>query len=160
LSVAARGKIALAAGKGEAIPPGWAFDASGQPTTDAKAALDGTMAPVAGAKGAALALMVELLAAALTGSHFGFEASSFFEAHGAPPRVGQFFLLVDPRPFGGAAVLERVATLGAAMLAQDGVRLPGDRRRQSQARLARDGIAVPARLFEQLERRAAAGGAA
>jgi (2R)-3-sulfolactate dehydrogenase (NADP+) len=157
LSAAARGKVMLAAGKGEAIPAGWALDAAGRPTTDAKAALSGTMAAIGGGKGAALALMVELLAAALTRSQFGYEASSFFDAEGAPPRVGQLFLLLDPAAFGGDAVLVRVEALCAAVLAEEGVRLPGDRRRQSRARLARDGITVPRALYDELERRAGAG---
>ncbi|HZB92241.1 MAG TPA: Ldh family oxidoreductase [Stellaceae bacterium] len=160
MSVVARGKIMLAAAKGEAIPAGWALDAAGEPTTDAKAALGGTMAPIGGAKGAALALIVELLAAALTRSHFGYEASSFFDAEGPPPRVGQFFLLLDPVPFGGDAVLARVEALLSAMLAEEGVRLPGARRQESRARLARDGIALPAALLRELECRAEADGSA
>lgn len=155
MSVVARGKVMLAAGKEEAIPEGWALDAEGRPTTDAKAALGGTMAPIGGAKGAALALIVELLAAALTRSQFGYEASSFFDAEGPAPRVGQFFLLLDPVPFGGDAVLARIEALLSAMLAEEGVRLPGARRQESRARLARDGIAVPAALFRELQRRAA-----
>lgn len=156
LSVAARGKIMLAAGQGEPIPEGWALDAAGRPTTDAKAALAGTLAPLGGAKGAALALMVELLVAALTRSQFGHEASSFFDAAGPAPRVGQLFLLLDPAAFGGAAVLDRVETLCAAILAQQGVRLPGERRLASRARLARDGIVLPRALHDELVRRAGA----
>jgi (2R)-3-sulfolactate dehydrogenase (NADP+) len=63
LSKVARGKIMAAAQKGEAIPEGWALDPDGQPTTDAKAAMAGTMIPLGDAKGTALALMVELLCA-------------------------------------------------------------------------------------------------
>ena len=70
LSKVARGNILDAAQKGEAIPQGWALDAQGKPTTDAKAALAGTMLPLGDAKGTALALMVELLAAGLTGANF------------------------------------------------------------------------------------------
>lgn len=158
LSVAARGKVMLAAGKGEAIPEGWALDAQGRPTTDAAAALGGTMLAIGGAKGAALALVVELLAAALTRSQFGHEASSFFEAEGPPPRVGQLFLVFDPGAFGGAAVLERVDTLLAAVLAEAGARLPGDRRLDSRALLRRQGIALPRELHDELRRRAAAAG--
>ena len=153
----ARGKIMLAARRGEPIPAGWALDAEGHMTTDAKAALAGTLLPIGGAKGAALALLVELMAAALTRSHFGFEASSFFEAEGAPPQVGQLFLLLDPASFGGAAVLARVEALCAAMLAEEGVRLPGDRRLAARAKHLRDGIALPRALYEELQRRAGGG---
>lgn len=152
MSVAARGKVVAAAQKGESIPADWALDADGRPTTDAKAALQGSMAPLGGHKGAALALMVEILAAALTGSRFGFEASSFFDAEGPPPHVGQLFLVLDPSfapDFGG-----RVETLCAAILADEGARLPGDRRLATRARLARDGIAVPDSLMSELLSRA------
>ena len=88
LSAVARGRIMAAAQKGEPIPEGWAFDAEGRPITDPKAALAGTMAPAGGAKGAALALMVEVLAAGLTGANFASRASSFFTAEGPPPGTG------------------------------------------------------------------------
>ena len=71
LSQVARGKILTAAQKGEAIPEDWAVDEEGRPTTDAKAALKGALQPIGGAKGAALAMMVEVLAVSLTGANFG-----------------------------------------------------------------------------------------
>lgn len=152
MSVVARGKVVAAAQKGEKIPPDWALDAEGRPATDAKSALRGSMAPLGGAKGAALALMVEILAAALTGSHFGFEASSFFDAEGPPPHVGQFFLVLDPSFAPNFA--DRVEALCAAILSDQGTRLPGDRRLATRARLARDGIAVPEPLMRDLLSRA------
>ena len=156
ISIVARGKLLIAAGKGEAIPEGWALDRDGNPTTDAAAALAGTIVPIGGAKGAALALMVEILAAGLTGSRFGFEASSFFDAEGPPPRTGQLFLALDPVALAGPSFRDRIEALCAAMLADPAVRLPGERRLASRARLARDGIAVPAKLLAELRRRAAA----
>ena len=75
-SAVARGRIVAAQKAGRPIPEGWAVDAGGAPTTDAAAALEGALLPLGGAKGSALALMVEVLAAALTGSAFGWEASS------------------------------------------------------------------------------------
>ena len=154
MSVVARGKVMTAAQKGEAIPPDWALDKEGRPTTDPKAGLAGSMAPLGGAKGAALALMVELLAAALTGAHFGFEASSFFDAEGPPPHVGQLFLVIDPSFAGNFG--ERVEVLCAAILGDGGARLPGDRRLATRARLSRDGISVPDALMAELRRRAGA----
>jgi (2R)-3-sulfolactate dehydrogenase (NADP+) len=156
LSKAARGKIMVAARKGEAIPEGWALDPDGNPTTDAKKALAGTMLPLGDAKGAALVLMVEVLSAALTASHFGFEASSFFDAKGPPPRVGQFLLLIDPARFAGAAFAARVEKLLAAILVQPGTRLPGDRRLKLRRAAATAGIEVPADLLADLRKRAAA----
>ena len=101
LSKVARGRINVAAEAGEPIPSGWAFDASGNPTTDAREAMAGTMAPIGDAKGAQLALMVEILAGALSASCFGFESSSYFTAEGPPPRAGQLLLALDPGPFSG-----------------------------------------------------------
>ena len=82
LSKVARGKVMVANQNNEKIPEGWAIDSEGKPTTDPKKALEGAMLPIGDAKGSALALMVEILAAGLTGSNFGFEASSFLNAEG------------------------------------------------------------------------------
>ena len=150
MSKVARGKIMVAAKEGKPIPEGWALDAEGRPTTDAEAAMAGTMVPLGEAKGAALALMVEVLAAALTGANLGFEASSFFSAEGPPPGVGQFLLAFDPAAFSGGGFAERLETLLAAMLAQDGVRLPGGRRLEARARAEREGLALPAALHREL----------
>jgi (2R)-3-sulfolactate dehydrogenase (NADP+) len=94
--------------------------------------------------------MVEILAAALTGSSFGHEASSFFDAEGGPPRVGQFFVLIDPARFGGDGFGARVDALCAAILAQPGTRVPGMRRLELRARAAREGIEIPDALHGQL----------
>jgi (2R)-3-sulfolactate dehydrogenase (NADP+) len=152
LSVVARGRIMVAAQKGEPIPEGWATDAQGNPTTDAKAALAGAMLPIGGAKGAALVLMVELLTAALTASHAGFEASSFFDDKGGPPRIGQLLLAIRPGAVGAdaQAVADRVAAITARMLAEPGVRLPGDRRLAIRARQRRNGIPYPTALLAEL----------
>lgn len=157
LSQVARGKILTAAQKGDAIPEGWALDESGQPTTDAKAALKGSLQPIGGAKGAALALMVEVLAVTLTGAKFGFEATSFFDADGGPPGVGQFLLAIDPAAFGGAdAFNDRMATLAAVIEGDGDARLPGARRNALREKAAREGVAVDMKLLE--EARAIAGG--
>jgi (2R)-3-sulfolactate dehydrogenase (NADP+) len=156
LSKVARGKIMVAAQRGEAIPEGWALDAAGQPTVDAKAALGGTMLPMGDARGAQLVLMVELLAAALTGSQFGYEASSFFTAEGPPPRVGQFFLALDSRAFCGPNDFGRRAELlFGEILATQGARLPGDRRLKLRERARTEGIVVPDALYQDIVRRAA-----
>ncbi len=125
-----RGKIMLAAQKGEPIPEGWALDREGRPTTDPKAALDGgSLFPIGGAKGAMLSLMIELLAAGLTGARLGFEADGLFDAKGNRPRLGHAFLAIHPRGLAGeAAYLERVEDMVKFMLADEGVRLPGARR--------------------------------
>jgi (2R)-3-sulfolactate dehydrogenase (NADP+) len=146
LSEVARGKVMLAAKKGEPIPAGWALDASGQPTTDAAAALKGSMLPVGAVsspKGAMLALVVELLVTALVGAHFGFEASSFFVDEGNQPQLGQAFIVVDPGALAGSdSYLDRVEVLVAEMLSDEGVRLPGARREALRRRAEADGLDV------------------
>ena len=150
LSKVARGRINVAAEAGEPIPEGWAFDAAGKPTTDAKEAMAGTMAPVGDAKGAQLALMVEILAAALSASCFGFESSSYFTAEGAPPRAGQFLLAIDPGPFSEGRFGSRLEDLLAAIEEQPGTRLPGRRRFALRERAQREGVTIPRALHERL----------
>lgn len=129
LSEVARGKLMVAAKKGESIPLGWALDVDGQPTTDPKKGMDGSMLPMGGVKGAMLALMVELLVTTLTGANFGAEADTFFEDEGNQPRLGQAFIVIDPAALGGTVIYgERIEALISAMLADEGVRLPGQRR--------------------------------
>jgi (2R)-3-sulfolactate dehydrogenase (NADP+) len=150
LSVAARGKIVAAQKAGKPIPADWAVDADGRPTTDPAAALAGTLAPIGGAKGGALALMVEILAAALTGSSFGWEASSFFDDKGGPPRMGQVFIALDPERLSGGAFMARMGTLLEAVAGEPAVRLPGARRLAARARARTGGIAVTAGLHAEI----------
>src|SRR6185312_5310598 len=151
LSEVARGKVMVAAKEGKPIPLGWALDREGHPTTDAKAALEGSMLAVGGTKGAMLALIVELLVTALTGAAQGFEASSFFVDEGNRPRLGQAFLVIDPDALAGRNVyLERVETLIAAMLEDAGVRLPGARRTGVAHKADAQGIDIPQALADQL----------
>lgn len=146
LSEVARGKVAVAAKDGKPIPLGWALDAQGNPTTDARAALNGSMLPlgaVSSPKGAMLALVVELLVTALIGANFGFEASSFFVDEGNRPGIGQTFVVIDPGALAGSAgYLARVEVLLADMLRDEGVRLPGARREALRARAEAEGLEV------------------
>lgn len=149
LSKVARGKIVAARQRGEPIPEGWAVDAQGNPTTDPSAALSGTMLPLGDAKGTALALMVELLAAGLVGARFAGEATSFLDATGDPPGTGQLILALDARAFADDA-LERFAALAAMVEGQDGARLPGCRRLAARARAETDGVIVPDALLAEI----------
>jgi (2R)-3-sulfolactate dehydrogenase (NADP+) len=151
LSKVARGKIMAAKQKGEPIPPGWACDADGNPTTDATAALAGTMVPIGDAKGTALALMVELLAAGLSGANFAYQATSFFDAEGAPPGTGQFILAIDPARIGGQGASERFAELAMRVAGDPGARLPGRRRQALRAEAQEKGILADAALIAEIE---------
>ncbi len=151
LSEVARGKIMVAAKNGQPIPQGWALDAQGQPTTDAKAALAGMMLPMGGVKGAMLALVVELMVVALTGAQFGAEADSFFVDAGNQPRLGQAFIAIDPAALAGSAVYEeRVSALIETMLQDPEVRLPGGRRFALAEQAMSDGLELPEALVEQI----------
>ncbi|WP_137126688.1 Ldh family oxidoreductase [Roseomonas sp. HF4] len=151
LSEVARGKIMVAAKEGRPIPEGWALDAEGRPTTDAKAALSGAMLAMGGTKGALLAMVVELLCCALTGAAFGFEADSFFEEEGNRPRLGQALLVVDPGALAGAdAFARRIEDFVAAMVAEEGVRLPGSRRDALTTTAMAAGVEIPDALHQRL----------
>jgi (2R)-3-sulfolactate dehydrogenase (NADP+) len=160
LSRAARGKILLARQQGATIPEDWAFDENGIAATDPQRALRGSMQAAGGAKGVALALMVELLAAALTGSTLAFEASSFYSDQGAPPGVGQLVMVIDPRAFSAGLFSERVEALATAVLGEGTARLPGDRRIEARERAAREGVEVPDTLYDELARLAGPAGTA
>lgn len=148
LSKVARGKVMAASQRGEAIPEGWALDADGNPTTDAAAALKGTMVPAGDAKGAALALMVEVLAATLTGANSSSEASSFFDAEGPPPGIGHLLIAIDPGTTAGFA--ERMTALAAAATAEPGTRLPGTSRLARRDKARSQGLTVPTAQLDRI----------
>jgi (2R)-3-sulfolactate dehydrogenase (NADP+) len=98
-----------------------------------------------------LALIVELLACALSGAAYGFESDSFFTEEGRPTRIGQALLAVDPGALAGREVyLERIETLITAMTADPEVRLPGERRLRARDKALREGLAVPDELLAKL----------
>lgn len=157
LSAVAKGKVAQAAREGREIPLGWALDASGAPTTDPHAAMQGMLCAAGGVKGTLLAMTLELLCVALTGSAFGYEADTFFVAEGNRPRIAQCMLVIDPAALAGQSVYwQRLEDLIEAMLADEGVRLPGDRGRQAASRAATAGIEVPESLWQAIHERLAA----
>lgn len=120
----ALGKITMAKAAGEAIPLGWAVDADGRPTTDPARALEGSLVSAAGYKGWALALMVEFLAAGLTGSVNSLDVAGLKAAEGPPHDLGQVYILIDP---GGAAeaLAARIARVAHALEDEPEVRIPG-----------------------------------
>jgi (2R)-3-sulfolactate dehydrogenase (NADP+) len=150
LSKVARGRIMVAQQEGAPIPEGWALDAAGRSTRDPAAALAGTMLPMGGAKGAALVLMVEVLAAAVTAAHFGYEASSFFNGEGRPPNVGQLLIALAPGPLSGHRFADRLEDLLQAILSQPGTRLPGDRRLAIRRQSHEQGLVLTQTQYDQL----------
>jgi LDH2 family malate/lactate/ureidoglycolate dehydrogenase len=153
-SASARGEIQLHLRDGSPIPAGWALDAAGQPTTDPAAALAGAQLPFGGYKGAAIALMIELLAGALIGEVLSFEASALDNHDGGPPVGGEFMIAIDPVRCVGHGdrqqQLVHAERLFARILAQEGTRLPSDRRYAARQRTPREGIAIPRALHDEL----------
>ena len=160
LSLVARAKIVAAQKAGKPIPADWATDAAGKPTTDPSAALGGALAPIGGAKGAALALMIEILCGALAGGRYGWEASSFLDDRGGPPGVGQVLVVFDPKAFGGPGFATRMEGLLAVFKSDVGVRLPGDRRLASREKTRLGGIAIAPELHAQIDQLANGGAGA
>lgn len=140
LSKVARGKVMAATQKNVPIPDDWALDKDGNPTTDPFLAMEGTMAPSGGAKGAALAFMVEVLSAGFSGANFSYQASSLFDDQGPPPALGHSMIVIDPEALTGGGAAERIAGLADEMAKQDGVRLPGRRGRNLRAEAIESGI--------------------
>jgi (2R)-3-sulfolactate dehydrogenase (NADP+) len=151
MTTVVRGRIMMAMKKGERIPEGWALDRHGKPTTDPKEAIEhGSLFPMGGAKGAMLALVFELICAALTGAAIGPEADSFFAEEGNKPRIGQAFIVIDPSALAGMdRYFERVEAVVSAMLSDEGVRLPGARRFAAE-QASQGGIDVPDDLLAQI----------
>jgi LDH2 family malate/lactate/ureidoglycolate dehydrogenase len=105
-SIVARGKIILAAERGESIPAGWAIDKHGNQTTDAQEALQGSVLPFGGPKGYALSLMIDIMAGALTGAGFGPRVNSLYDNFEEPQDVGAFFQLIDISQFANPAAFK------------------------------------------------------
>jgi delta1-piperideine-2-carboxylate reductase len=158
-SASARGEIQLHLRDGSPIPAGWAIDAEGHPTTDPAAALAGAQLPFGGYKGAAIALMIELLAGALIGEVFSFEASALDNNDGGPPVGGELIIALDPVRCVGHGDRQRqlahAERLFASILAQEGTRLPSDRRYAARLRTPTQGITIPQTLYEELQQLAA-----
>ncbi len=151
VSTVAKGKIMAAAQAGRPIPDGWAMGPDGNPTNDAELAMRGTLAPIGGAKGVGLALMVEVMAACLVGSALGTEASSLFDDAGGPPNLGQTLIALDPGAMSGGAFAERMTALAASFDAVPGARLPGIRRLAARRNAAANGLAIAPELVRTIE---------
>lgn len=142
--------VNAAAQAGDPIPLGWALDADGNPTTDARAALAGSMAPSGGHKGSALALLVDVMSGGVAGSLFSHEAGGFGGTDGGPPDVGQVIIAIDPGATMGPAFLDRLEHEFATLAAEPGVRLPGDRRHADRTSAEARGVEVPDDLMAVL----------
>lgn len=149
-STIAKSEVMKHAREGRAIPEGWALDADGNPTTDPEVGLKGSMAPSGGYKGVGVALLVEVMAAAVSGAVLGKDAAPFSGTAGGPPRTGQCFIAIDTAA-GPDGVAARITDLLGAIRAQDGGRVPGDGRRANAERAAREGVEVAQATLDKIE---------
>lgn len=157
-SATARGKIILANQLGRDIPDGWAVDKDGRPTTDAAAALEGSVMPFSGPKGSGLAMMVELLAGAMVAGVTGTGIGDMYEDWTRPQRVGHLFIALDPDGWVGRdAFLSHVREFAAGVHdlppgdGFDTVLLPGEVEDASWEQARRDGVAVSATVVADLD---------
>lgn len=150
-SAIAHGDVQIAARKGERLAPGMGVDSLGQPTCDPKAILEGgALLPFGGHKGSALSMMVELLAAALTGGNFSFE----FDWHNHPgaktPWTGQLLIVIDPSKAAAQDFASRSEELVRQMHGVGLRRLPGDRRHRERSKSSEQGIVLDEQTLSQL----------
>lgn len=150
LSVVARGKINAARQDKKTIPEGWALGPDGMSTTDPETALEGSMVPIGGVKGAALALLVEVMSACLAGAALGAEASSLLEGDGEPPNLGQVIMAIDAESLSNGSFAGRMRDLAAIYEGLDGARLPGMSRLDRRKKSEKQGLEVPVSLFEEI----------
>lgn len=154
LSEAALGKIRLAAQEGRAIPPTWATDAAGAPTTDPTEAIAGLLLPMAGHKGYGLALVIDVLTGLLSGGSFGKGVQGLYADTSVPNDCAHFFLAIDVAKFGDReAFLSRAADLTADVVSSakapgvDRLLLPGQLEAERAALAEADGIDVDASVL-------------
>lgn len=150
-SAMAFGDIRLAAGAGHALPPGIGVDREGQPTTDPKSVIDGgALLPFGGHKGSAIAMMVEIMAAALTGGNFSFEVDFSAYPGAQTPRTGELVVVIDPRHTGARDFAHRIERLIGRLRESGQARLPGERRYRNRERSTAEGIRVEDRMLREL----------
>ncbi len=157
-SAIARGNIIAAAKKNESVPLGWALDPNGNPTTDAQQALLGTVLTMAGHKGYALALMVELLSGVLSGAAIGPEIGSMYKNLDRKQDVGHFFCLLDIEAFiDRAEFLSRIdetidkLKAGRKVAGVTEILVPGERSTRIASENDRLGVPVGAETWKEIE---------
>src|SRR5580693_7392359 len=165
-AVAARGKIRRAARRGQSIPPGYALDAKGRQTTDPNVALDGgTVQPIGGPKGSALAMLMDVMGGVISGAAFGGGVRNHFEEYDKPQNVGHFIMAMRPDLFVSRdEYLQRMDTLAQRVHANptaegfDEVIMPGERERRQEANHRRTGVPFHAKEVALMQEAAAKAG--
>lgn len=145
----ARGKIYLARNRREKIPEGWAIDSNGAPTTDPQAAIDGIILPMAGHKGYAIAMMVDVLSGVLTGGGFLSQVHSPYKT-AEQSNCGHFMVAVNiealqPLSQFHERMEQYIAEIKSVPLAQgfDEIFYPGEMEARNDIANRRDGLLLP-----------------
>lgn len=156
-SVMAQGQVLMAAREGQKLDEGVLLDADGEPTTDPNALqAGGALRSFGTHKGSSIALMVEILAAALTGANFGFEDTESELRGSATQNAGELILVMDPTTFGAANLPQRVAGLLSHLQSGGVTRFPSELRHKTRAENSA-GIPVSDDLYAELVLMAAGG---
>ncbi len=157
MTVIARGKIRLAAMRGDPIPEGLALDAEGNPTTDAAAAFEGVCLPFGGVKGSVLGTMMDLMSGLLTGANYGGDVKSLYFDHSEPQNVGHMFFAIRPDLFMSmtdfeARMEEYVRRIKALPRAAgcDEILMPGEPEARTEAKRRATGIPVTVNVVADL----------
>ncbi len=151
-SAVARGKIAAKAQSGAELEPGWAFTKDGAPTLDAKEALAGMLAPLGGAKGYALAVLVESLTGVLIGPSLAKNIPDMFasEQSGLPQEISHFIIAIDAAKLSVDGANSRDSDF-ASEISKAGGRLPGANRVNPESLNSDDLISITDQVEEQLQ---------
>ena len=148
--------VRQAAREGRAIPPGWALDADGNETTDPNAAMAGALLPFGGNRGANIALMVEILAAGISGANWSLDAPPF-GAGSRGPGTGLFVLALAPARV-DAGFGARMAAQITRLADEHGVHVPGAAKAEKRLRSERGGFGVDAAVYQRIATTAARSG--
>lgn len=158
-SALAHGDVQIAAREGRQVPPGTGVDKEGRPTEDPHAILNGgALLPFGGHKGSALSMMVELMAAALTGGNFSFDFDWSKHPGAQTPWTGQVMIVIDPDKGSGQHFAQRSEELVQQLQAAGQDRMPGDRRYAERARAEAHGIAISEGDWSRLQDQARVSG--
>lgn len=151
----AHGEVRIAEREGRLLPEGTGVDAEGRPTRDPTAVLNGgALLPFGGHKGSSIAMMIDILAGALTGSNYSYQVDWSAYPGAESAHTGQFFMLIDPQKAGGPPPVfaARIEELIAELADAGQTRLPGDRRTEARRRAAAEGIAIRDEVWDELAR--------
>ena len=157
-SVAARGRVNVAAARGESIPEGWCTDAQGRPTTDPHEALKGFVLPIAGPKGYALTTVIGMLSTMLSGAAFGTDVTHLYDDFKRPQNIGHLIGVLPVASFSDVAEFKRRVDKGIREIKNvkkapgvSEIFLPGEREYRTLIECRKSGIPVAVGTVGELQ---------